>query len=59
MTNLDAVWFKALAERYLDEAAACDQMARTTDLSKVEWLRLAAAWTWLATEADARSRRPN
>jgi hypothetical protein len=59
MTDIDAVWFKALAERYLDEAAAYDQMARATDLSKVEWLRLAAEWTRLATEADARSRRPN
>jgi len=59
MTDIDAVWFKALAERYLGEAAACDQMARATDLSKEEWLRLAAAWTRLATEADARSRRPN
>jgi hypothetical protein len=58
MTDIDAAWFKALAERYRDEAAVCDQMARATDLSK-EWLRLAAEWTRLATEADARSRRPN
>jgi hypothetical protein len=60
MTDIDAAWFIALAERYRDEAAACDQMARATDdLSKDEWLRLAAEWTRLATEADARSRRPN
>jgi hypothetical protein len=60
MTDIDAAWFKALAERYLDEAAVCDQMARATDLraSKEEWLRLAAEWTRLAIEADARS-RPN
>jgi len=32
----DAVWLKALAERYLDEAAACDQMARAADLNLVE-----------------------
>ena len=59
MTGIDATWFKALAERYLDEAAVCDQMARATDLSKEEWLRLAAAWTRLGTEADAKSRLPN
>jgi hypothetical protein len=59
MTDIDAAWFKALAERYLDEAAACDQMARATDLSKEEWQRLVKEWTRLATEANARSRRPN
>jgi hypothetical protein len=56
MTDIDAVWFKALAERYLGEAAACGQMARAGDPLKEEWQWLAKEWMRLATEADARSR---
>jgi hypothetical protein len=59
MTNFDAVWFKALAERYFDEAAACAQMARADDPHTAEWQRLAKEWRRLATEAEARSRPPN
>jgi hypothetical protein len=56
MTNIDAAYLKALAENYRYEAATCDQIARADRSNAEEWMRLAAEWTRLATEADARSR---
>ena len=55
----DAAAFAFLAEHYHTQAEVCHQLARVT-VSPVKdgWLELAAEWTKLARETDARAAAP-
>jgi hypothetical protein len=51
----DASTSAVLAEHYRTQAEVCRQMARTTvSPFKEGWLELAAEWTKLAREAEAK-----
>ena len=52
----DAASFAVLAEHYRMQAGVCHQMAGMTVKSiKQVWLELAAEWTKLAEEAEAKA----